>query len=439
MGNSKFADKFAEFAGRLGGEVHLRSLRDAFATMMPVYILAGIAVLLNNTVFTWIFEGDTLANVQYWGTAIINGTLNISGIVVAPLIGYYLAKNKGYGNPLASAIIAVCSLIIMMPNVLTTTPVGGDTTVSISGMLAFSNIGTNAMFAGIICGLVFSGLFIRISRVKKLQINLGDNIPPAVGASFSVLIPVIIVLGGAAIISAVLEVCFHTNLVSLITNIIQEPLRNVSTGLVGCCILYALGNLLWIFGIHQVVIYGSILEPLLVINMTQNMQAYIAGETIPNIINVSQVTTFGLLGGSGCTLCLLIAIFLRSKDKAARNVAKLSIGPGIFNINEPVIFGYPIVYNITMLIPFVLVPTVGIIISYFATSLGFMDYCVVQTPWTTPALINAFFATAGDWRAIIVQLIIIVVGVLIYLPFVKINDKVVAKQAELENTQKDNL
>ena len=77
----KFVDKFTMFAAKLGNEIHLRSLRDAFATMMPLYILAGLAVLLNNTVFTWIFSGDTLANVQYWGTVIANGTLNVSGLL----------------------------------------------------------------------------------------------------------------------------------------------------------------------------------------------------------------------------------------------------------------------------------------------------------------------------------------------------------------------
>lgn len=115
---------------------------------------------------------------------------------------------------------------------------------------------------------------------------------------------------------------------------------------------------------------------------------------------------------------------LVSRSAAARNVAKLSIGPGIFNINEPVIFGYPIVYNISMAIPFVGVPALGILISYFATKVGLMGPAVIQVPWTTPVFINSFLATAGDWRSIIVQALILVLGVLIYMPFVKVNDKV---------------
>lgn len=424
MNNSKFVDKFAAFAGRLGSQIHLRTLRDAFATVMPLYILAGLAVLLNNTVFTWLFSGDTLSSIQYWGTVITNGTLNISGLLIAVMIGYYMAQNRDFKNPLAVAMVSLASLVVMMPNTVSVTPDGAEAAVSVSNILPFANIGTGSMFAGVIVGLLASELFIKISRVKKLQVNLGENVPPAVGNSFNVLIPVILVLSGFALVSALLFNLTGMNLINLITTFIQEPLRNIGTGLWGCIILYSLGNLLWLFGIHQSVIYSSILEPLLIINITENIAAYNAGEAIPNIINVSQIQTFALMGGSGSTICLLIATFLVSKNVASRNVAKLALGPGIFNINEPVIFGYPIVYNVSMAIPFVGVPALGILISYIATAIGFMSPAVIQVPWTTPVFINAFLATAGDWRAVVVQAVILVLGVLVYIPFIKVNDKV---------------
>lgn len=424
MENLKFVDKFATFAGKLGSQIHLRTLRDAFATVMPLYILAGLAVLLNNTVFTWIFKGQTLTNVQYWGTVITNGTLNISGLLIAVMIGYYMAQNRDFENPLAVAMVTLASLVTMMPNTVAIIPDGAKKAVDASGLLPFTNIGTGAMFAGVIVGLLASELFIKLSRIEKLQVNLGDNVPPAVGKSFNVLIPVILVVSIFAFVSAILYNLTGMNLINLITTFIQEPLRHIGTGLWGCLILYSLGNLLWLFGIHHSVIYSSILEPLLIINITENIAAYNAGKAIPNIINVSQIQVYALMGGSGSTLCLLIATLLVSRSAAARNVAKLSIGPGIFNINEPVIFGYPIVYNISMAIPFVGVPALGILISYFATKVGLMGPAVIQVPWTTPVFINSFLATAGDWRSIIVQAVILVLGVLIYMPFVKVNDKV---------------
>lgn len=431
MNNSKFVDKFAAFAGKLGAQIHLRTLRDAFATVMPLYILAGLVVLLNNTVFTWIFNGDTLTKIQYWGIMVANGTLSISGLLIAAIIGYYIAQNRNFKNPLATAMVSLASLVTMMPNTVALIPDGGDSAVNVSGVLPYSSISTNSMFAGIIVGLVAAEAFVAMSRVKKLQVNLGENVPPAVGKSFNVLLPVIIVVSGCAAVSTLLYNFSGMNLINLITTFIQEPLRHVSTGLWGCIIIYSLGNLLWLFGIHQSVIYSSILEPLLIINITENIAAYNAGETIPNIINVSQIQTFALMGGSGSTICLLIATFLVSKNTVSRNVSKLAIGPGLFNINEPVIFGYPIVYNVSMAIPFVSVPALGILISYVATVIGFMSPAVIQVPWTTPVFINAFLATAGDWRAVFVQAIILIIGVLTYIPFIKVNDRVVETETNV--------
>ena len=425
--NSKFVDKFTMIASKMGNEIHLRSLRDAFATIMPLYILAGLAVLVNNTIFLWILSGDALTNAQYWGTLIVNGTLNISSLLIAPLVGYMLAKNRGFDNPISAALIALATLVVMMPNMVSITPDGADQAVMATGALTFSNIGTQAMFAGVIIGLLATEVFLWGSSIEKLKIDLGDNIPPSVAKSFNVLIPFILVMSGFAIVSTLLNMA-GTNLIQLITNLIQEPLRTVTTGLVGCVILYSLGNFLWLLGIHQSVIYGSILEPLLIVNMTQNMAAYAAGQAIPNIINVAFVPAFGMMGGSGSTICLLIATFLVGRNKATKSVSKMAFVPGIFNINEPVIFGYSIVYNISLIIPFILVPAMGIAIGYLATAL--MNTGVVYIPWTTPVLLSGYLATAGDVRAILVQLLILVLGVLIYIPFVKINDAVMAKTME---------
>lgn len=431
--NSKFIDKFTEFAAKLGSQVHLSSLRDAFATIMPLYILAGLAVLFNNTVFQWFLSGSALASAQYWGNLLVNATLNISSLMVASVIGYCLSRNKGYDNPIAAALVSLATLIIMMPGSVTVVPDGASDGVSISGVLSFSNTGTQAMFAGILIGLAATELFIYVARIKKLQINMGDSIPPAVGNSFSVLIPFILVMSLFAVISAVLNNAFHTDLITIITVMIQEPLRGVTTGLAGCVILYSLGNFLWLFGIHQTVIYGSLLEPLLIVNMTQAMASYAAGEPIRDIINVAFVPAFGMMGGSGSTIALIIATLLFGRNKATRTICKMSAAPGCFNINEPVIFGYSIVYNITMIIPFVLLPAIGIIIGYAATALNFMNECVVYIPWTTPPLLSGYLATGGDFRAVIVQLVIIVIGVLLYLPFVKINDRVLSKTSSEED------
>jgi PTS system cellobiose-specific IIC component len=172
--DTKFGKGFIKVAVAIGNEIHLRSLRDAFATIMPLYILAGLATLINNTVFLWLFKGDTLAKVQYWGTMLANATLNISSLLIATMIGYFLAKNRGFDKPLAAAMVSMATLVVMMPNTVNLIPDGAKKAVDVSGVLSYSNMGTGGMFAGIIMGLLATELFIKVSKIKKLQISLGD-------------------------------------------------------------------------------------------------------------------------------------------------------------------------------------------------------------------------------------------------------------------------
>ena len=419
-----FVDKFVDFSARLANQVHLRSLRDAFAAVMPIFILAGLAVLVNNVVFPWVLEGETLVRFKVWGEAVINGTLNIAALLIAPMTAWSLARNRNFDNPVSAVVIALSSYIMMMPMHLEVVPDGAKATVTVSQMLSFANIGSTGIFAGVIIGLLSTELFIRIAGIEKLNISLGENVPPAVGKSFSALIPTIITLSTFAVIAAVLANVLHTDLIHLITTLIQQPLRLINTSLPGTIFIYSFGNFLFTLGIHQSVVNGVILEPFLLINTNENMLAFANGQPIPHIINNIFVPTFGMIGGTGSTISLLLAIFIFSRQKSAKQVARLSISPGLFNINEPVIFGLPIVFNLPLMIPFVLLPAIGIYFAWLCTTLGWMSRCVVMIPWTTPPILSAWLATAGDWRAVVVQLIIIIFGVFFYLPFLKIAERV---------------
>ncbi len=419
-----FVDKFVDFSARLANQVHLRSLRDAFAAVMPIFILAGLAVLVNNVVFPWILEGETLVRFKVWGEAVINGTLNIAALLIAPMTAWSLARNRNFDNPVSAVVIALSSYIMMMPMHLDVVPDGAKAAVTVSQILSFANIGSTGIFAGVIIGLLSTELFIRIARIEKLNISLGENVPPAVGKSFSALIPTIITLSSFAIVAALLANLLHTDLIHLITTLIQQPLRLINTSLPGTIFIYSFGNFLFTLGIHQSVVNGVILEPFLLINTNENMLAFANGQPIPHIINNIFVPTFGMIGGTGSTISLLLAIFIFSRQKSAKQVARLSISPGLFNINEPVIFGLPIVFNLPLMIPFVLLPAIGIYFAWLCTTLGWMSRCVVMIPWTTPPILSAWLATAGDWRAVVVQLIIIIFGVFFYLPFLKIAERV---------------
>ena len=429
--------KFVLTAQKIGNQIYLRTLRDSFATIMPLFILAGIAILINSVVldpsgwFQNMISADTMASWQNWGSIITNATLNITGIILVITIGYFLSKNREYDNPIGVVIAVVPAFLTLLPTMIETMPINGETAVEISGVISYGNIGSKGVFAAIITGLLATELYIRLTRSKKLQVNLGDSVPPAVGKSFNTMFPLIIVVSLFAFASFLIQLTGN-DFMRIIEQFIQEPLRGVGTSFFGYLFLVCFGNLLFSFGIHQSVITGPILDPLLMVNMNENMVATANGEAAPHIINSAFHQVYGaLMGGTGSTIALVIAILLFSRYQAYKDLSKLALGPNIFNINEPVIFGLPIVFNLPMIIPFVLSPIVGTTIGYLATSMELVNRCVVTIPWTTPPFLSGFLATAGDWRAIVVQAVIIVALVFFYLPFLKISERVARTNAEM--------
>lgn len=432
-----FLDKFAAVSAKVGNQVHLRTLRDAFATITPLYILAGIAVLVNNVIFPLIFPTGSaeLANIQTWGSQLTLGTLNVSALILSGLIGYCLAKNERFDNPLACVVVGISSFVIMMPQQIAATLVSNaDKTANVTGVLSTTNTGTNGLFGAIIVGLLAVTIFIKVSGVDQLKVKLGEGVPPAVSNSFNVMIPMLLTLSIFGIFSALLAVCAGTNLLTIISTFIATPLKGLmNAGPWAVIFIYTLANLLFCVGIHQSTISGATVEPILTMLIVDNMATYAAGGTIQpdHYMNMQIINSFALMGGSGCTLMLLLDTFFFSKSKTSKTVAKMAILPGLFNINEPVIYGYPIVYNIPLMIPFVLIPDLFIGITYGLTCAGLISPCIAQVPWTTPPVLSALLATGFDWRAAVWQVIEIIAGMAIYLPFMKISERAAAKQAEL--------
>ena len=236
----------------------------------------------------------------------------------------------------------------------------------------------------------------------------------------------------AAVNFALVKLCNKT-LYELIYTFLQKPLESVMQGLPGLLILMLVAQLFWCIGIHGNQIIKAVRDPLLNAAILANTDLIAQGVTDMskyNIINMSFWDTYMSLGGSGCTLGLIIAIFLFSKRADYRAIAKLSVGPGIFEINECMTFGLPIVLNPYLVLPFIITPLINGTIGYFATKIGFAGVALYAMPWTTPPIISAWLSTGGSIGAVITQLICIVVSVVIYTPFVILaNKEPVAEEA----------
>ena len=446
-----FLDKFSEVSAKIGNQVHLRSLRDGFATIMPVFILAGIAALLNNVVFTFLWGADgimenaeILATAQYWGSALSQGALSISAILLCGMVGYSFATNKRFDNPISCVVVALSVLFIMMPQTVSATlsaasPLVTDevTAADVTGAFITNYTGTNGMFTALIVGLFAPTLFIKVSGVEQLRIKMPQGVPPAVEKSFNVLIPMLLTLGAWGLLATVLYAGFQTDITALINTWIQTPLRALTTNPAGLVVIYSLGVFLFTLGIHQSTINGVLVEPVLTIVLVEAMEVYNNGGidaviARPDLyLNMNVINVYALMGGSGCTLALLIATFIWGKWQPSKEIAKLGILPGIFNINEPVIYGYPIVFNIPLMVPFVLNTALGIVISYFATVAGLVAPTCIQVPWTTPIIASGFLSTGGDFRAAILQVLLLALYTIIYLPFMKASEASQRKQFEM--------
>ncbi|MEY8291858.1 PTS transporter subunit EIIC [Carnobacteriaceae bacterium 52-44] len=427
--NKTIIDRFVDIAGKIASVTYLQVLKDSFMTIMPMFILAGFGTMLNSVIFPLFAEGETLASLQTIGTLINNATLNLAGLFIAAAVAYTLSRYRGFSDYLSAIIVSVGSFFAIMPIEIEATIVEIGETGLVSGAVPYNLLGSNGMFAGIIIGFAATELLIKLSDVKQFEISLGESVPPSVSKNFAVLIPVILTVSFFAVVSGLLNIFWGTNIIDIIITIVQAPLMSIGSSLGGFIIILTSGVFLFSLGIHHSVITSSILQPILLVNTNENMLAAAASEEIPHILNDSFRPIFTTVGGTGSTLGLLLAIIIFSKYEPYKQLTKLAIGPSLFNINEPIIFGMPIVFNVPLMIPFILSPIVGTLIGYFATWAGIIEPFSILVPWTTPPLLNAFLASGGDWKAPVVHLVVIVAQTLLYIPFLRIAERVAKREA----------
>ena len=284
--------------------------------------------------------------------------------------------------------------------------------------------GANGLFTGLIVGIVGLEIYNFYRKKEVLRISMPEQIPPGITRSFEVLIPTVLTCFTVGLISLFVQILSGSDMNALIYSTLQLPLEHIiGDNLLAVCILYMITMLFWCVGIHGNNLVSAIKEPIFRTLLYTNMAAYKNGQAIPHIFNLTFLQMFGEFGGSGCTIGLLIAIMIFSKREDNRTIAGISFVPALFNINETVTFGIPLVLNPILDMPFIFAPVLCIITGYILTVIGFCPRVVVEVPWTTPPLIMGFLATGGSWRGAVSQLIVIAVATLVYLPFLLIYER----------------
>lgn len=417
-------------ATKLNAQRHVCAVRDAFILTFPLTMAGSLMVLINNVLLhpdgfiaKLLHLGDlipNLADYQAIFAPVLNGSLNILAILIVFLIARNLARSLG-ADDLLTGLTAVSVFFIMYPS-------------AVDGNITMQYMGPQGLFVALIIGLIVGELLSRLSKTPKLEIKMPEQVPPAVSRTFKILLPIIIVTVGFSVLNFILgKVTNGGGIHTIIYNLLQAPLTKLGDSIVSVVVMALVSNLLWIMGIHGPNTIAAVRDTMFAEPNAANLafaQANGSAWGAPFPTTWALVDGFSNYGGSGCTLGLIIAILIFSRMKDQKDIAKLSIGPGLFNINESVIFGLPIVLNPIFIIPFLLVPVVNLLIGYAAIVAKLIPPIAYGVPWTTPGPLIPFVGTGGEIMGLVVGIVCLAVSVLIYAPFVIASNKAAAKSQE---------
>lgn len=410
----KLAEKIMPLANKLGQNRYLTVLRDAFMLSFPLTMFGSIVVVINNLPF---FNDATKGMLsELFGNG-QNATMSIMSVFVTFGIGYYLSESYEVEGIFGGAV-SFASFLILTPFVMSL-----ENGEELGGVLSLDRLGAKGMFIGMIAAFIAAEIYCRITK-RGWQIKMPDGVPPAVTKSFAALIPAVMTLTVFLIVNAIMTGVFHANLHDVIYEVIQKPLTGLGSSLPATLLALFLVQFLWFFGLHGQIIVNSVMDPIWNTLMLDNLEAYKAGDPLPHIISKPFMETFTVgLGGSGMTLAVVILIAFVLKKKQYRDVGRLALAPGIFNVNEPAIFGLPIVLNATILIPWVLAPLVVTTINYLVMAAGIVPPPTgVSVPWTVPIVASGILAT-NSWLGGALQVLDFIIVGFIWYPFLRILDK----------------
>ncbi len=291
------------------------------------------------------------------------------------------------------------------------------------------------MVLSIIVGLLVGWIYTGFMR-RNITIKMPEQVPENVAASFTSLVPAGAIIALAEVVHGITTIGFNTTFIELVYKWIQTPLQHVTDGPVGVFVIAFMPVFIWWFGVHGATIIGGIMGPLLQANSADNAALYKAGHlSLSNgahIVTQSFMDQYLTVTGSGLTIGLVIFLLVSAKSVQGKTLGRMEIGPAVFNINEPILFGLPIVLNPILAIPFILAPLISGILTYLVIYLGIIPpFNGAYVPWTTPAVLSGYLV--GGWQGMVWQVIILALTSLLYWPFAKAYDNILLKEeAETE-------
>lgn len=412
-------EKMVPVVSKFASLRYMRALKSGFMVIMPLTIIASVFLLITDFPITGYPEFMAKIFGPEWDSFLspaYRATFDMMGILLAGTIAYKLAESDEV-DPLPVMIISIVAYVIVTPKFVT-----AESGEVINKVLPMAWLGTKGVITAIIMSITSTEIY-RFIVKKNLVIKLPENVPPMVYKSFFSLVPGVIVVAFALLVNGIF-LTMGKSMHEFIYDILQVPLQGLTASPIAITIVAGLNGFLWWFGIHPTVV-NSIVNPLLNANSVENLELFKQGALTlenANIGTIQMIDQFATIGGAGMTIGLVLAMLVVAKSQRMKMLSKLSTVPAVFNINEPIVFGLPIIMNPLMLIPLTLAPIVSVLIAYGAIVIGFMNpFNGVVAPWPTPPIFSGFLVSG--WQGAVVQVVAIIAACAIYYPFVLALDK----------------
>lgn len=427
----KIMNNLLVIATKIQNQKYMTAIKNAFTKMLPIIIVGSFCTLFTNVLCSTKEGALSVANIpgMDWLSSLsvifdsVNyATMNLFAFFAAIIISYELCTYYGYKEKLMCAAISLASYVALCATVVSVSLESGET-LQVVDVLSKTYTGVQGLFLAMIVSVIATELYIKISKIEKLKIHMPESVPSNIANAFNALAPAFITMISIAALANIFHMCTNITLFDAINMFIQKPLTGILTGLPGYLFIFFISTLLWFFGIHGTQVLKPIYQATLMAAVIENADNLANGLPAVNILNEGFRTCFTIMGGAGCTLGLILAVLIFSKRDDYRSIIKLAIPCSIFNINEPIIFGMPIVLNPILGIPFMLAPIVTGILGYIFTKIGLATVLSVITPFTTPIGINAFLNSNGHIGTVIAQLLCLIAAFLVYVPFILATNK----------------
>lgn len=413
----KLVDTLMPFASKVGNNKCLVAIRDGITLSIPLLLIGSLFMVIAALPFpgweAWL--GEMGITDYLWKG--VSSSFGLIGLVSSFGIAYSFARQYKVDG-IAAGIVSLSAFITVTPFV--------------EGGLPESFMGAQGLFVAILLALI-SGYVYQWCIHHNIHIKMPEAVPPAVSRSFSAIIPGAIVITSSLFIYGLLDSLSLPNLHEIARVVLGGPLGLLGDNVIGFAIVTILNSLFWFVGLHGGNVVNAVIKPIWIANLDANRLAHAAGEELPHIFTSVFADHFVFLGGGGATLGLVIALFYLSRKKQASQQAKalapITLTPGLFNINEPTMFGLPIVLNPMLLLPFVLAPLANLLIAWISMAVGLVPLTYIDPGWTMPPIISGFLATNSVMGSLL-QFVLVIVDICIYLPFIIAIEKGFQKQEQ---------